>query len=384
MINNIFNNSIIISIFIVLLLSGCKNKSELVLEPEKITFAELPGWNKDDIENIVPAFIESCKVISKSTLTYPHLPYYNQKDLKKVCKRFLKSSSFNTKNFRKFIHDWFEPYRCTLQEQSLFTGYYAPIVKGSFVKGGRYKFPVYTKPDDLVIIPDLSVFISEESFIKRRISGKVVKGRLVPYFTRAEIDNGALKNKNLEIIWLDNIVDLFFLQIQGSGFVELPDGTRLAISYNGTNGHRYTSIGKHLVNKGVFSNDEVTMQSIKKWLSNNPQQKRKILHQNKSYVFFKISDNNSVYGAQKTKLYPKRSVAIDPKYIPLGVPMWVDTKNPIKNEKMRFLAMTQDTGGAIKSPARVDVFCGYGFKAGELAGKFKERGTYYLLLPKNS
>ncbi len=377
---------LLISIVLALLfLSNCQKNQETLFHLEKTSFANLPGWEEDNIEDIIPVFTESCKITVEKDINYPYLPYYNHKRLKETCQYFLESKFLTPKEFRNFIQTKFVPYKVISKSESLFTGYYAPVVQGSFIKTNRYKFPVYTRPDDLVTVPDLSIFIPEKAFFKRRISGKIVERRLVPYFTREKIENGAIAKKNLEIIWLDNKIDLFFLQIQGSGLVELPNGSRLTLSYNGTNGHKYTPIGKYLIEIGAISKKAISMQSIRNWLENNPEKITEVLNKNKSYVFSEILKDNRVYGSQKTKLQAGRSVAIDLQYFPLGSPVWIDTKNPTKhNSPMQFLAMTQDTGGAIKGSIRADIFCGYGKKASELAGKLKERGAFYILLPKKS
>ncbi|NQY42404.1 MAG: murein transglycosylase A [Legionellales bacterium] len=383
------NKSILLKIIIVLaiiataLLYRHFKVSDYSFHLEETTFDKLPGWSQDNLENLMPIFTESCTTKTTKDTQFPYLKYYDHKSLKKICKRFLSSKTSSAPELKKFIQTNFAPYKVVSNIRSLFTGYYAPIIQGSFIKTSRYKFPVYTKPDDLVIVPDLNVFIPEKAFFKRRIAGRIQDGKLIPYFTRKEIENGAIKNKNLEILWVDNKVELFFLQIQGSGLVQLPNGSILTLSYNGTNGHKYTSIGKHLIEIGELEKQEVSMQSIKAWLKNNPQSIENLLNKNKSYVFSKIIEKNGVYGSQKTKLASKRSIAVDVQYFPLGLPVWINTNNPINKSSMQFLAISQDTGGAIKGPRRIDIFCGYGDQAAKLAGKLKETGEIYILLPKN-
>jgi membrane-bound lytic murein transglycosylase A len=368
---------------ILIMLGGCQKKEESTFSLRKIQFQSIPGWQNDSLKDFIPVFKESCESAVEEKENYSHLAYFQQKELVKVCKIFLTSKPYTTKSFKKFLQDQFEPHKVISPDKGLFTGYYIPILQGSLTKTDKFNIPVYSRPNDLVMVPDLSKFIPDEPFIKKRIAGKVVNGTLVPYHTREEIENGALANQNLEIMWLNDTIELFFLQIQGSGLVELTDGTKLTLGYDGTNGHRYTPIGRHLVEIGEMIKEEVSMQSIKQWLYRNPTKITAVLNQNKSYVFSKVIENIDVYGSQKSKLFPNRSIAIDLKYIPLGIPVWIDTTNPLKqNKPMRFLTMTQDTGGSIKGPVRADIFCGYGKEAGELAGKLKEAGTYYLLLPK--
>ena len=213
----------------------------------------------------------------------------------------------------------------------------------------------------------------------------MISGRLRPYATRAEIVAGALRDKGLELVWVNDPIDAFFMHIQGSGRIALPDGHIIRLAYDGQNGHPYTSLGRELIKDGALSRDEVSMQSIRTWLESNPDRSGEMINRNASFIFFRVIDRDGPVGAQNVVLTPQRSLAVDRRFIPLGVPIWLETKVPRRkgeDEFWRRLMVAQDTGGAIRGAVRGDVFWGAGDEAAEVAGRMKHNGRYYMLLPR--
>jgi membrane-bound lytic murein transglycosylase A len=267
----------------------------------------------------------------------------------------------------------------------LFTGYYEPLLRGSRRYGGAYTVPLYRAPDDLVLI-DLGLF--KPDLAGREIAGRIDGRQFVPYFGRAEIDAGALEGRGLELVWVDDAIDTFFLQIQGSGQVELDDGARIRVGYDGQNGHQYRAIGRDLVAQGALTLEEVSLQSIRDWLIAHPAEAREIMARNASYVFFRerpeLDAADGPIGAQGVPLTAGRSLAVDRRYIPLGTPIWLESTAPWPEGEgpLRRLVIAQDTGGAIKGPVRGDVFWGTGPRAEAIAGHMKSQGRYVVLLPK--
>lgn len=351
-----------------LILAGCvaeKRPPELVLE--KISFADVPGWRDDDPAAALPALRKSCPKLGA--------------DWRAACAALAQLADADA---RQYFERWFEPNRVTDRGDAdgLITGYYEPELHGARVRSARYRVPLYRLPDDLVSV-DLGMF--RPSLKGERIAGRVDRGRLVPYPSRAEIDRGALAGRGLETIWVDDPVDAFFLHIQGSGRVTLDDGTMLRVGYAGTNGRIYTAIGRELVKDGAMKVEDVTMPAIRAWLAAHPDKAEAMMSRNESFVFFRVLPGEGPVGAEGVVLTPGRSLAVDPKFLPLGAPVFVATVDPLEPSRpLRRLMVAQDTGGAIRGPVRADFFWGHGAEAAERAGTMKGGGTLYLLLPKKS
>ena len=267
------------------------------------------------------------------------------------------------------------------ESTGLFTGYYEAALKGSRTRKGPYQYPLRARPDDLVMV-QLGDF--REELKGQRIAGRVQSGRLKPYETHAEINAGKLPPaQDKTLVWVDSPVDAFFVQIQGSGVVALDDGTLMRIGYAGQNGHPYYAVGRELVKNGELSKDEVSMQSIRAWMTNNPDKARALMETNKSYVFFEEVKSEGPKGGEGIALTPMRSLAIDHSLIPYGMPVWLSADHPVPSQgRLNRLMITQDTGGAIRGPVRGDFFWGYGTQAEKLAGAMKSQGRYWFLLPK--
>ncbi len=309
-------------------------------------------------------------------------------DWRPVCAEAAKLPAGDREAARRFFEARFQPWSARNHRNplGLFTGYYEPLLHGSRKRHGRYTVPLYGRPPELVMV-DLGRF--RDDLKGKRIAGKVEKGALVPYPDRKAIDEGALAGRKLEIVWVDDPVDAFFLQVQGSGRVELAEGGEMRIGYAAQNGRPYASIGRALIQAGALRPETVSLRTIRAWLDAHPDKTDGVLETNPSYVFFQEvkGEAASPTGAEGVPLTPGRSLAVDLKYLPLGAPVWLSAGVPAPeagkpDRKLRRLLIAQDTGGAIRGPVRGDLFWGFGPEAGELAGRMKHRGKLWLLLPK--
>ena len=362
------------------LLSACARP------PDRLTltsgsFDTLPGWQQDDQGAALAAFDRSCALI----LTAKQPPDTSLgiagtlADWQGPCTAAAAVDRSDPAAPRQFFEAWFNLYRAgnNGRSQGLFTGYYEPELRGARQPGGAYATPLLRRPPDLVMV-DLGQF--RPDWRGERIAGHAVNGRLLPFESRAEIEHGALDRQHLAFLWVDDPVDAFFLQIQGSGRVRLPDGTMVQVGYDGQNGKPYVPIGRLLLERGVLTRDNVSMQAIRAWIKANPEAGAALMDENPSYVFFREISGDGPLGAQGVALTAERSLAVDRDFVPLGVPIWLDAD--LAGEKLQRLLVAQDTGGAIRGPVRGDVFWGFGPEAEARAGTMKAAGEYYLLLPK--
>ena len=260
------------------------------------------------------------------------------------------------------------------------TGYYEPQLRGSRKRTATYRYPVYGVPEDLLVI-DLAGLYPELK--NMRLRGRAEGRRVVPYYDRAQIESGAAPVNGREIAWVDDAVELFFLQIQGSGRVRLDDGATVRLGYADQNGQPYRSIGRLLVERGDLPLERASMQGIKTWAKQNPDKLQELLNYNASYVFFREmpADLSGPLGALGVPLTARRSIAIDPRYIPLGAPVFLSTTMPNSPQPLNSLMLAQDTGGAIRGAVRADFFWGFGDEAGALAGRMRQSGKMWVLLP---
>jgi membrane-bound lytic murein transglycosylase A len=388
------NFSLAASLVAALALASCAPR-EAPLEIEKLTlqkttFAALEGWGEDRHAEALAAFLLSCPALAKDGAAAAELKTPQNGSAggfgalgawRAACDE-AKTIGADDASARAFFERRFTPYLAgnNGQPEGLFTGYYVPELKGARTKTARFRVPIYRLPDDLVTA-DLGLF--KEELKGQRIAGKVEKGKLKPYDSRAEIERGALAGKGLEILYVDDPVDAFFLHIQGSGRVVLEEGGAITIGYAGANGRPYVAIGRALVQNGAMDKDSVTMQSIRAWLAAHPGEAEKTMEANPSYVFFRELPGTSVVGAAGVDLTPGRSLAVDRRFVPYGVPLWLQSQGGGPDAAaLRRLMVAQDTGGAITGPVRGDVFWGFGHEAGERAGRMKDAGRYFLLLPK--
>lgn len=265
----------------------------------------------------------------------------------------------------------------------LVTGYYEPLLRGSRTRGKPYLQPVLGVPSDLLTI-DLGSALPELK--NMRLRGRLEGQKVVPYYTRAEIASRENDYADRTLLWVDDAVELFFLQVQGSGRVKLADGSTTRLAYADQNGHPYQSIGRLLVERGELSLEQASMQGIKHWVRAHPNRASELLNANPSYVFFreqpmKGNENDGPTGALGVPLTPERSIAVDPRHVPLGAPVFLSTSQPDSATPLRRLVLAQDTGGAIRGAVRADLFWGFGAQAGAQAGRMKQSGQMWLLLP---
>ncbi|HKY01813.1 MAG TPA: murein transglycosylase A [Burkholderiales bacterium] len=337
------------------------------------TFADLPGWQDDGLVAAWPAYSISCGTLK------------NKDAWREVCQEAAIVDSKDAGAIRRHFETWFRPYRMTKPDgvqSGLITGYYEPLLRGSRHKSGAFIYPLYAPPDDLLTI-DLSDVAPDTKNI--RLRGRIEGRKVVPYYSRADIERGAAPVKGKELVWVDDAIEAFFLQIQGSGRVKLPDGSMVRVGYADQNGHPYQSIGRYLIDKGELQAHEASMQGIQSWARAHPERLQELLNQNPSYVFFRELDQQQggPIGALGVPLTTERSIAVDPRYIPLGAPVWLNTTRPNTDVPMQRLMFAQDTGGAIRGPVRADFFWGFGPAAGQEAGRMKQQGELWVLLPLN-
>jgi membrane-bound lytic murein transglycosylase A len=353
--------------------------AEAVLQLSALSFDALPGWNGDDQGGALAAFQVSCGALEKKD---PGAAMGGQGSFGTVADWLGACAAARQtppEGARGFFESWFRPWRASASgdPNGLFTGYYEPLLSASATPDARYRFPLYRRPTDMLVV-DLGAFSSE--FDGRTITGRLADGSLLPYWDRTAIDDGALGGQGLEIAWTDDEVALFFLHIQGSGRLAMTDGRELRVGYDGQNGHGYYAIGRELVAMGELTKEEVSLQSIRDWLKANPEQADAVMQTNPSYIFFRVLEGPGPIGGQGVPLTPGRSLAVDHRIIAYGAPLWLDTSLPDGTPWQR-LMIAQDTGGAIRGPVRGDIFFGTGQEAEWRAGHMKGQGSYAVLLP---
>jgi membrane-bound lytic murein transglycosylase A len=340
---------------------------------EPVDWNHVGGWQTDSVQDAWSAFLNSCRAIGQ------------RPEWASVC-----AEATGAASPRAFFESRFTPYRIVqrdgshvVSETGMITGYYEPVLRGARKPSAAFPVPLYAPPDDLLTI--------ELGDLYPELKGKRVRGRLqgkkvVPYFTRGELaTQPVLKGK--EIVWVDNAVDAFFLEVQGSGRVQFSDGSTIRVAYADQNGQPYRSIGRYLVDLGEMTLDQASAQEIRRWVISHPERKQEVLNVNPSVVFFREERIDDPLigpkGALGVPLTAGRSLAVDPQFIPLGAPVFLDTTQPNSTVPLQRLLIAQDTGGAIRGVNRGDLFWGTGNAAGELAGRMKQQGRMWLLLPKN-
>jgi membrane-bound lytic murein transglycosylase A len=339
------------------------------------TFSALPGWQQDDLREAWPAFMASCRALGAKA------------DWKSACAATPLVDVRDANAIRQYFETWFVPNIVRAEDGAdtgLITGYYEPMLRGSRKRAGAFQTPLYKVPDDLLTIDLGNVYPNLKNM---RLRGRLVGKKVVPYSTRAEIERANLPGK--ELVWVDDPVEAFFLEVQGSGRVQLDDsGETVRIAYADQNGHPYKAIGRWLVEQGELTVEQASAQGIKAWIAAHPERRQELFNANPSYVFFKeerLPDPSvGPKGALGVPLTPARSVAIDPKFLPLGAPLFLATTEAGSEVPMRRLMMAQDTGGAIRGAVRADFFYGFGGSAPDKAGLMKQQGKIWVLMPRNA
>ena len=361
--------------------------AKLVLQPA--SFRQLPGWTTDNQVEALTPFSKTCdRILKIDPVARPAMSAEwagAMTDWQAACRALPDVATATPQQARSYFETYFTPVSATAdgKTEGLFTGYYEASLRGSRTQGGLYQIPLRARPDDLVMV-NLGEF--REELKGQRIAGRVVDGTLKVYEDRAAIEDGKLPpEQDKPFLWVDSAVGAFFLQIQGSGAVTLPDGEVVRVGYDGQNGHPYYAIGKELVKRGYLQKDDVSMQSIQSWIAANPAEGREIMRTNKSYVFFRVLDKDGAVGGEGLPLTAGRSLAVDHSLIPYGVPVFVDLSGPKDPaQRIQRLVVAQDTGGAIRGPVRGDLFWGFGPEAEAMAGVMKSQGRYWFLVPKSS
>lgn len=337
---------------------------------EAVSFADLAGWRDDDQKAAFDTFLKSCGAILNGTRAMRAArPFYGA--LFKTCERAVSAGDLDRDRARAFFEDNFKPTRVVPagQAQGFFTGYYEAEVEGSRFPSDEYSIPMYAAPAETV---------------KKR------QGKIFTDLDRTKIEDGALAGKSLEICYVKSPVDAFFAQIQGSTRVKLDSGTLLRLNYVASNGMPYTPVGKFLIDRGIVSKEEMSMDKIREFMETNPEEGKALRQKNRSFVFFRetpLSVHDECIGAQGVPLTPGRSLAVDKKVHIYGTPIWIDAEFPIESEKpetkFRHLLVAQDTGSAIIGPARADIYFGHGEEISHIAGRIKQNGEFVVLVPQS-
>ncbi len=375
----------IVFVCLIFSLAGCIGKpsperpprvdvTEKITPLVPVTWDHVDGWFHDDPRAALETFRQSCQAIKK------------RDKWRHVCIEAEELSLTSNAAARDYFETFFVPHLVRNEDGSsdgMITGYYGPELPGSLTKTETYRYPLYRQPEDLLVVDLKEIYPELGDY---RLRGRVVGNRVVPYFERGEIDNGHNPLEGHEIFWLEDPVELFFLHIQGSGRIRLPNGEQYMVGYANQNGHPYRSIGKLLLEREAMTRDQMSMQNIMRWVNNNPEAGKRLLAENPSYVFFRVLDDHikSPLGALGVPLTELRSLAVDPRTIPLGAPVFLATTFPGTELPLRQLMVAQDTGGAIKGNVRADFFWGMGHEAGKNAGRMKQDGRLWVLLPKEN
>jgi membrane-bound lytic murein transglycosylase A len=332
---------------------------------------DLPQWQEDDPAAAWAPFLASCRVLAEQDLW------------RESCTAALASPPPDRDQARRFFEARFTPFQVIYTDGSdtgLITGYYEPLLRGSRQPSARFRFPIYGVPEDLLVVDLSDVYPELKSM---RLRGRLEGRRIVPYYDRSQIDLGQAALTGKEIAWVDDAIELFFLQIQGSGRIALDDGAVLRVGYAEQNGHPFRSIGRLLVERGELPLEKASMQGIQAWARANPAKLTPLLNYNSSYVFFRElpADLPGPLGTLGVPLAAQRSIAVDQRFVPLGAPVYIATTWPLSTRPLNRLMLGQDTGGAIRGAVRADFFWGFGEEAAREAGRMKQPLKMWVLLP---
>lgn len=349
-------------------------------------WSDLPGWNEDPVAAAWPAFVVGCRALLSSARTRPLW--------QAPCAAGERIDTGNSDAVRAFFQSHFIPYAVGAADGSsvgLVTGYYEPLLAGSRTRSEQFAIPLYAPPDDLLTI-EISELYPELK--DKRVRGRVEGKKVVPYWPRAELERDPQRLAAKSLVYVADPVEAFFLEIQGSGRIELADGSVLRLNYADQNGHPYRSIGRVLIDRGELPLERTSMQGIRAWARANPDKLRGLLDENPSYVFFREvpappagsidARIDGPLGALGVPLLAGRTIAVDPRSIPLGAPVFLATTMPLSTTPLTRLTLAQDTGGAIRGAVRADFFWGFGLEAGQEAGRMRQDGRMWLLWPKDA
>jgi membrane-bound lytic murein transglycosylase A len=346
-------------------------------------YRALPGWHDDRPQEAWPAFRVGCEALVARAASQPLW--------QGPCAAAASIDARDAGAVRRFFETNFTPYRVTSSdgaETGLVTGYYEPLLRGSRTRSVEFSVPLYAPPDDL-----LQVELSElyPALKGQRVRGRLDGRRVVPYWARADIDAGKANLADKALVYVSDPVDAFFLQIQGSGRVDLAEGGVMRVGYADQNGQPFRSVARVLIDRGELSVGQASMQGLREWGRQHPDALPALLDENPSYVFFREvpppppgsleAQIDGPIGSLGVPLLGERTIAVDPRSIPLGAPVFIATTEPLSDTPLRRLVMAQDTGGAIRGPVRADFFWGFGAEAGEEAGRMRQQGEMWILWP---
>jgi membrane-bound lytic murein transglycosylase A len=353
-----------------------------------LAWSEVTGWVDDDHLAAYRAFRTSCQPIAAQNGPPPDSKALGN-SLRDPCRIARALELSDGVKAKAFFEENFLPLRISRlgEGEGFVTGYYEPVIEGSRTENEIFNVPIYRRPSNLYVKgqTQASVGLPNKGAVYRKISRR----KLVPYYDRAEIEDGKIEGRGLEIAYLKNQTDLLFAQIQGSARVELPDGSMVRINYDAHNGYPYTPVGRILIDRGIIPREQMSMQKIREWMEQNPDGANELRRQNRSYIFFRevnLSDKDEAVGAQGVPLTAGRSIAVDKALHVYGTPFFIEGELPIESERsktpFRRLMIAQDTGSAIVGPARADLYFGAGADAGRVAGRLKNNARFVMLIPK--
>jgi membrane-bound lytic murein transglycosylase A len=349
-----------------------------------VAWSALPGWPGDEVRAVWPALLIGCRALLNDPKTLP--------TWQTTCAAAARIDARDDTAVRSYFESHFSPYRVAAEDgrdTGLVTGYYEPLLKGSRQPTAEFAVPLYGVPDDLLVVELADLYPELKD---RRVRGRVEGNKVVPYWPRADIERGAAPLAGKALVYVADPVEAFYLEIQGSGRIELPDGSTLRLNYANQNGHPYRSIGRVLIDRGDLPLERASMQGIAAWARANPDKLRPLLDANPSYVFFREAPApqpgtldaaiDGPTGSLGVPLAAQRTIAVDARALPLGAPVFLATTMPLSTSPLTRLVMAQDTGGAIRGAVRTDFFWGFGPNAGREAGRMRQEGRMWLLWPK--
>ncbi|GAB1717759.1 MAG: MltA [Nitrobacter sp.] len=354
-----------------------------------VSWADIAGWNDDNHLDAFKAFRASCRAVTARPASATVLKALGT-SLREPCRAARTADISSNAKARAFFETHFRAVRLSRlgEADGFVTGYYEPVIEGSRTRTDVYAVPVYRRPSNLFVrgFTQSAPSLPNSGPVYRKIGRR----KLVPYYDRAEIEDGAIAGRGLEICWLKSQTDLLFTQIQGSARVRLEDGSTIRINYDSYNGYPYTAIGRILIDRNIIPKDQMSMQRIRQWMTENPDGATELRRQNRSYVFFhevKLSDHDEAVGAQGLPLVPGRSIAVDKSLHVYGTPFFIEGELPIESEQAKTpfhrLMIAQDTGSAILGPARADLYFGAGPEAGRVSGRLRHNMHFVMLVPNN-
>ena len=372
--------------FITLYMSGCHRESAVTdsgdVMLKKAQFADLTGWNNDNFAEVISVFNKNCNQIMKKSGVYLGNSAIKVKisDLQNKCNKFFAANIKSSNDMKKFLESEFSVYAVTDKgkAEGKFTSYYEAVIHASYHKSDKYKYPVYGKPNDLIEI-NLRDFGTD--LPDKRLVGRVDNNKFVPYYNRRDIENKGISAPVL--VWGDDLVDIHFMQIQGSAVAKMDDGTEVRIGYADNNGYKFKGIGSILISKGYISKEDSSMPKIREWLRKNPDKAQDLMAENERFIFQKINTADGPLGAFGIPLTAGRSLAVDTDFIPLGSVLWLNTTSPDHRE-INKVVFAQDIGSAIKGVVRGDYFWGHGEEALKHAGRMNSSGKYFIIIPKET